>query len=753
MGNCYYNDDVEGDEEEMLNGSGDIRKRRDSFKNAELNSLKKHRAFKEDTTLKFGIQTIKVDTRYYKFFKDLKGGEIEIEGFDILVVEFINDYIMGYYENETYVINDEEFGVETVINAIKFIDMYNVDLLHPEDELIQGTPRNELEYLLFEYLISTIDTTLDTIMYLESNPDKKIILHPIIVDIITPLYENEGLSEENYYNIPTIERKERLSIKIRSMAEKYIVDEFFKQTITNEYPRTEKYRFIIPNELDDDDEDPIEDQELISAIEFQNNVIISVRAFDETKFKILYPPFKDRLYRHVLHLRTIFNLRLMFTDMIEFSDFTRITKLQQEYSKPQNFIVMPKVTELIYIINDLEDLSRLYIPQLNENITGVVIDTKKSITSRRLAYLFASNLDPPTWFSQITKLTCSSINLNNLDGIVRYLPNLTYLDCSNNKQLILKEVPANLKTLNASDIKSLDLSSNKTIEYLYINNTTPTTLGKELKLKEFECRICMLSSLTLNEGLEKLDCSHNNLSTLECPDSLINLVCNNNNRDINIDLSSNLKELNLYETQATYVLEKCPDLEIFVCSAGNITELNLSVNLSLKELYCRRNKIGTLDLKHLIYLETLDCSTCNLTELKIPDSLKVLECTDNYLKRLDCPKSLESLTVVDNNDGFKQIRLCLDLSKCTNLKTLVCEYSPLSNFKIDKCKALETLIINDSKVSGKYDLTSYLNLKRISYHHNENLDTDQEEEEEEEPLIIKVNATVEYYIDPGFSDN
>ncbi len=112
-----------------------------------------------------------------------------------------------------------------------------------------------------------------------------------------------------------------------------------------------------------------------------------------------------------------------------------------------------------------------------------------------------------------------------------------------------------------------------------------------------------------------------------------------------LDCSTNLlTEINV--SQNTELLE-------LWCYGNQITSLDVSNNAKLDALYCHRNLIGELDVSENIHLTRLDCSTNELTEIDISlnTGLKDFLCHKNQLTELDVSKNtlLENLWCNDNH--------------------------------------------------------------------------------------------------------
>lgn len=126
-------------------------------------------------------------------------------------------------------------------------------------------------------------------------------------------------------------------------------------------------------------------------------------------------------------------------------------------------------------------------------------------------------------------------------------------------------------------------------------------------------------------------------------------------------------------------IEDFINLVSFNCSGLNLTQLNLSNNVSLKVLYCDSNNLTSLDLSNLMSLEILECSNNNLSSLKLNSaSLVSLSCNENSLLELDISttNNLRDLTCFRNN------LTSLDIGKNVNLKSLNVSSNLFTNIDI-----------------------------------------------------------------------
>ena len=125
-------------------------------------------------------------------------------------------------------------------------------------------------------------------------------------------------------------------------------------------------------------------------------------------------------------------------------------------------------------------------------------------------------------------------------------------------------------------------------------------------------------------------------------------------------------------------------LKSLTCSRNKLTELDVSQNTVLKNLYCQSNQLTSLVSKNIL-LEELDCSNNRLTTLDVSNDtlLNHLDCSNNRLTALDVSKNkklgklicysnqLTSLTLSPNSTLLTQIDCYLNSIKADEMEKLV----------------------------------------------------------------------------------
>ncbi|MDP8171580.1 leucine-rich repeat domain-containing protein [Pasteurella skyensis] len=154
------------------------------------------------------------------------------------------------------------------------------------------------------------------------------------------------------------------------------------------------------------------------------------------------------------------------------------------------------------------------------------------------------------------------------------------------------------------------------------------------------------------------------------------------------------------------------------CSDNQFTNINISHNQTLKNLYCKENQLIDLDVSQNSNLEEIVVSSNKLTSINFSKNkqLKYLDCSENEIKDLDVSKNIEleyldfSSTQVKNIDLSYNIKLIelncsyselasLDVSRNTELDELFCHKSKLTYLDVSKNNKLDILVAQDNELS------------------------------------------------------
>ena len=267
---------------------------------------------------------------------------------------------------------------------------------------------------------------------------------------------------------------------------------------------------------------------------------------------------------------------------------------------------------------------------------------------------------------------------------VEFFINLKVLDCGENycEELTEINVTANtaLTELDVSQcrIKKLDVTHNKA-------------------LKKLLCDSCGLSELDVSQNtlLTKLNCANNSIAKLDFSKNTLleELDCGYNNKIKELDLSNNtlLKSLHIsYSTLDKIDLHPLPYLERLSCEGNNLTELDVSKNTALIELWCGgyKPKLTKVDVSKNIFLEVLHCENVQLDSLDLSNNKKLrdLWCDGCGLKALDLSNNTELDFLWCYNNELDE----LNLSANTKIGHIVCHTNHLTTLDLTSCSTALT---------------------------------------------------------------
>lgn len=266
--------------------------------------------------------------------------------------------------------------------------------------------------------------------------------------------------------------------------------------------------------------------------------------------------------------------------------------------------------------------------------------------------------------------------------------------------------------INIITVTSLDVSYRGILDLTGINGF--------LSLEELDCGYNALTSLDISDNIDltHLDCNSNLLTELDVTGqpALISLGCDNNQLT-SLDLSQNtelvyldcsanqitsldvtmcpsLFELECQENSLSSLLTNNPVLETLMCYDNNLSSLNVSGNMAMKQFWCYENNLTSLDVSQNTALEGFGCHYNQLSEIDITNNTALLDfdCTGNQLTELNVTQNtaLTFLSVRENN---------------------------LTELYLDPNTALETLECNNNQIAF-LDLTSNVNLAFLECFNN-----------------------------------
>jgi hypothetical protein len=149
-------------------------------------------------------------------------------------------------------------------------------------------------------------------------------------------------------------------------------------------------------------------------------------------------------------------------------------------------------------------------------------------------------------------------------------------------------------------------------------------------------------------------------------------------------------------------------LDYLDCRNNALTSLDVSGLSNLTYLYCEGNALTSLDVSSLINLIYLGCENNALTSLDVSGiiNLTYIYCGNNVLTNLDVSalRNLKYLVCYRNSLSN------LNLSNCTELIGISCLANKLTTIDVSTLTKLETLVCNENALTS-LDVSS----KRISY--------------------------------------
>ena len=282
------------------------------------------------------------------------------------------------------------------------------------------------------------------------------------------------------------------------------------------------------------------------------------------------------------------------------------------------------------------------------------------------------------------------------------IPVLKFLDCSGNniKRINLDriygrrypragvKIDCYIETLICENNQIKNLTLNKGINFLNCNNNklTELDLSKSNNISALACdknEIKSLSTSNLSK-LEFLSCNNNSVGTLDLSNNKGLKFLSANSCDIrNIDLRNNKKLiwLMLDDNHLSELnTENFSELKLLRCYGNRLQSLNTANLSDLYWLDCSYNLLKKLDLTKNAELGILDCTNTGLSSLNIGNNLKLkqLNCSKNKLTRLDISSNHKDLTEVNCSDN--EISSTALLGNITSVKKLNISNNKLNRF-------------------------------------------------------------------------
>jgi Leucine-rich repeat (LRR) protein len=380
---------------------------------------------------------------------------------------------------------------------------------------------------------------------------------------------------------------------------------------------------------------------------------------------------------------------------------------------------------------------------LNDSIPTKNIDTVKIL---RIDEKLINDLTGIEDFFALVELSCSYNWLESLDLSSNLA--LVKLKCDINllESLNLKNNTA-LEVLNCSDneISSLELSKNTHLVNLdcAINQLTSLDISKNIALeglnakdnKPLYCIQVLDSSKAAtnsnwykdDKAIYSVDCNYINTNMTYVPDDNFEQTLIDRGYDSG-PLNDSVPTKKIFSIQSLQIdyckisdltgIEDFIALEYFICSNNELTSLDFSKNISLKELRCAANKLTSLDLSICSNLEYLQCASNQLSSLDIINNLalKELICYYNKLTKVDLSKNKSLVFLYCSSNQLTS----LDVSNNTALWALESSYNALTNLDLRNNTALEELYCTNNSLIN-LDISNNPALRSLNARNNTNL--------------------------------
>ncbi len=311
--------------------------------------------------------------------------------------------------------------------------------------------------------------------------------------------------------------------------------------------------------------------------------------------------------------------------------------------------------------------------------------------------------------AKVTKINVYNLKDSTICDEIGFFPNLSELDCRQNKLTSLDVSKNTLLTkleCGWNELTTLDVSNNVELTSIncYRNYLTTLDVSRNTALTSLICDENQLTSLdvTRNTDLLNLSLNRNQLTTLDISKNkaLRGLLFEYNNLS-EVDISNNLllNQLVCTGNQISSIdLSRNVEMQSLTVSSNKLTSLDVSNNPKITMLLCDINQLTSLDVSKLTKLNWFGCSGNLLTSLDISQNtaMTTLNCSRNQLTFLDISHNI----TLQNLECYENQITSLDVSNCTTLKKLLCWSNPLTTLDVSNCTALNTLYCYDDQLTS-----------------------------------------------------
>ncbi len=231
--------------------------------------------------------------------------------------------------------------------------------------------------------------------------------------------------------------------------------------------------------------------------------------------------------------------------------------------------------------------------------------------------------------------------------------------------------------------------------------------------------IVSLEGIGLFPDTEMLWCDNNQLTALDISKNvkLKEVFCFRNNLtewDVN---NSSVTKVYCEQNQLIRLdVSSCPGLAYLRCDKNLLPVLDISHNGALKELSCSDNQLTELDTRFNPLLEDLIIFNNSLMHLDISRNaaLRQISCSANSLSELDVSQNAQLYCILCNNNQLTE----LDVSRNAALSRLWCGNNPLKTLDVSHNVELTELACDNNQLT-KLDLSSNPKLAYLRCDHNQ----------------------------------
>ncbi len=245
-------------------------------------------------------------------------------------------------------------------------------------------------------------------------------------------------------------------------------------------------------------------------------------------------------------------------------------------------------------------------------------------------------------------------------------------------------LPVNLKT-NGGTL-TLTLTGNN---FVYTTTFTPE---KDL-VRNDGWKISKTMDLSINSTLVANAEANNTVTFIKNADGKYWLSENKNK----IKSVFKLNLTNVTESEVYDQLKIFTSLMYLYCSDNQLTSLDVSKNVALRELDCSNNKLTSLSTANNTVLQELNCSNNQISSLSLYNNtaLTDLNCSNNQISSLSITKS----TALTNLNCSGNKLTSLSTTYNTALTTLNCSNNQISSLGLTKNTALGVLNCSGNKLT------------------------------------------------------